>query len=157
MNFSFNPLNDYTSTPKLKLRKSTSQALLSSVISIPRVGRYQCDQCGHRVTRMCSYDEPYQSNSQGRHRLRRPHSFDADSHKFVEFHKKVKQKLLLPVCEVVFLWVIIRIVCYRRCINVKTQSAPILKAVQKTSTRVVHRCVHALHVSKFKIQFLLKA
>merc|ERR1719483_1445915 len=86
MNLSFTPLNKSLSAPHQVLRKTTSSILLSSDISIPRVSLYQCDQCGHRVTRMCSYDEPYQSAAQGRHRLDRPTSLYADSENYVKFH-----------------------------------------------------------------------
>eukprot|EP00092_Neocalanus_flemingeri_P018773 GFUD01020331.1.p1 GENE.GFUD01020331.1~~GFUD01020331.1.p1 ORF type:complete len:197 (+),score=56.79 GFUD01020331.1:114-704(+) len=87
MNLSNKPLNDYTSTHKPMLRKSTSKALLSSTISIPRVRSYPCDQCGHRMSRVGSYHEAYEEDAQGSYRLSRPHSLYADRDNYVNFHQ----------------------------------------------------------------------
>ena len=89
MNLSSTSLNAYTSTPKLVLRKSTSKALLSSTISIPRVASYPCDQCGHRMSRIGSYDEAYASDALSSYRLSRPHSLYADAENYVNFHEQV--------------------------------------------------------------------
>eukprot|EP00090_Calanus_glacialis_P010230 TRINITY_DN18612_c0_g1_i1.p1 TRINITY_DN18612_c0_g1~~TRINITY_DN18612_c0_g1_i1.p1 ORF type:complete len:191 (-),score=30.45 TRINITY_DN18612_c0_g1_i1:72-644(-) len=70
--------NVYTSTPKPVLRKSTSQALLSSKISIPRVLSYQCDECGHRMLRVSSYQKAYGNEALNSYRLSRPHSLYSD-------------------------------------------------------------------------------
>ena len=74
--------NVYTSTPKPVLRKSTSEALLSSKISIPRVSSYHCDQCGHSMSRVGSYQEPFANNAWASYRAVRPHSLFADPQNF---------------------------------------------------------------------------
>ena len=70
--------NVYTSTPRPVLSKSTSKALLSSKISIPRVLSYQCDECGHRISRVSSYPEAYGNEAWESYRLSRPHSLYSD-------------------------------------------------------------------------------
>ena len=78
--------NLYTSTPKPVLRKSTSKALLSSKISIPRVLSYQCDECGHVKSRVSSYQGAFGKEALGSYRLSRPQSLYAD-------HLKSSQKV----------------------------------------------------------------
>ena len=70
--------NVYTSTPKPVLRKSTSKALLSNKISIPRVLSYHCDECGHRISRLNSYAQAYGNEAWDSYRLSRPHSLYSD-------------------------------------------------------------------------------
>ena len=91
--------NVYTSTPKPVLRKSTAAALLSSKISIPRVSSYHCDQCGHRMSRVGSYQEPFANNPWASYRGVRPHSLFADPQNFDHNVSFLEPKILFkPNC-----------------------------------------------------------
>jgi len=70
---------------KLVLSRSTSDALLNSRISLPRIGNLMCDNCGHRVygsTIVGSYNSFNDYDNDIRHR---PHSVYADDSNYVRF------------------------------------------------------------------------
>ena len=75
-----------SSSQKLLLSRSTSDALLSSRISLPRVGsvmgdlNYQCDNCGYR--KFCSVDI-------SRAQTGRPQSMFVDHNNYVRFSFRV--------------------------------------------------------------------
>ena len=84
-------LNHYiSSSAKLVLSRSTSDALLSSRISLPRVGsvvgevNYQCDNCGYRNFSCLDI-----SQTNGRPHSRRPLSMFADQNNYVRFSFRV--------------------------------------------------------------------
>jgi len=80
---------------KLVLSRSTSDALLASRISLPRIGNFQCDHCGHRnygstvISSYDSYDSYYDHfNIGGLCNMRpmtRPHSVYTDQCNYVKF------------------------------------------------------------------------
>ena len=63
-------VNTYSTKPKS--RKSTTKYLLSSRISIPRVASYQCDECGHIMSRSGSYQESSATEPWSSYRYKRP-------------------------------------------------------------------------------------
>ena len=89
----------FSSSSKLVLSRSTSDALLASRISLPRIGNFQCDHCGHRnygstvISSYDSYDSYYDNfNTGGICNMRpmtRPHSVYTDQCNYVKFSFRV--------------------------------------------------------------------
>ena len=98
----FFPIFSYFSpSSKLVLSRSTSDALLASRISLPRIGNFQCDHCGHRnygSTVLSSYDsyDSYVDNFNigglsDRRPMTRPHSVYTDQCNYVKFSFRVSE------------------------------------------------------------------
>ena len=82
IHFHFSPNN------KLVLSRSTSDALLNSRISLPRIGNYQCDHCGHRNYGCSPGDTGHMVTAD--QFLVRPHSVYADDSNYLRFSFKVQ-------------------------------------------------------------------
>ena len=63
-----------------------SKSILTAKVSIPRVGIYQCDKCGHRLSRVSNCQEAQKSYS------RRPRSIhvDQDNYLYLQQINEVK-------------------------------------------------------------------
>ena len=110
----FFPIFSYFSPgSKLVLSRSTSDALLASRISLPRIGNFQCDHCGHRnygSTVLSSYDsyDSYVDNFNigglsDRRPMTRPHSVYTDQCNYVKFSFRVS---VFQFCGLFYLYVL---------------------------------------------------
>ena len=96
------------SPKKLLLSRSTSDALLNHRISLPRIGNYQCDHCGHRnyggsssystgsyildsghVESADTWDDTWSVVPVQIQPVMRPHSVYADQNNYVRFSFRV--------------------------------------------------------------------
>ena len=104
----------FSSSSKLVLSRSTSDALLASRISLPRIGNFQCDHCGHRnygstvISSYDSYDSYYDHFNIGglcnTRPMTRPHSVYTDQCNYVKFSFRVSA--FFQFCGLFYLYVL---------------------------------------------------